>query len=50
MQDRIGDHLKAGKIPGVKVQIEQMASIDAAKAKEANIIARTEPKYNTQGK
>lgn len=46
IQDRINEHLEKGKIPGTKVQIEQMPSIDAAKEKESNIISRTEPKYN----
>lgn len=50
VQDRIGEHLEDGKIPGTKVQIEQMPSIDTAKEKEANIISRSEPKYNEQGK
>jgi excinuclease UvrABC nuclease subunit len=49
VQDRISEHLEDGKIPGAKVQIEQMTSIDAAKEKEENIISRTEPKYNEQG-
>ncbi len=50
--DRIKEHLPDGKdpVPGVKVKIEQMLSIDAAKEKEANIISRTRPKYNEQGK
>jgi CRISPR/Cas system-associated protein Cas5 (RAMP superfamily) len=46
VQERISEHLEDGKIPGAKVQIEQMPSIDAAKEKEENIISRTEPKYN----
>jgi excinuclease UvrABC nuclease subunit len=50
VQDRIGEHLQDGKTPGAKVQIEQMTSIKAAKAKEQNIIARNKPKYNDQGK
>ena len=50
VQDRIGEHLQEGKIPGAKVKIEQMSSIKAAKEKEKNIIARTKPKYNEQGK
>ncbi len=50
--DRIEEHLPGGKdhVPGVKVKIEQMPSIDAAKEKEARIISRVEPKYNEQGK
>ena len=50
VQDRVSEHLEDGKIPGAKVQIEQMPSIDAAKQKEENIISRTKPKYNEQGK
>ncbi len=50
VQDRINEHLERGKIPGAKVQIEQMPSIKIAKKSEANIISRTEPKYNKQGK
>ncbi len=50
VQDRISEHLEDRKIPGTKVQIEQMPSIEAAKEKEENIISRTEPKYNEQGK
>jgi excinuclease UvrABC nuclease subunit len=50
VQDRIREHLEEGKIPGAKVQIEQTSSIDEALKKEGAIIARTEPKYNVQGK
>jgi len=52
VQDRIKEHLADGKdsVPGVKVQIEQMPNIGAAKEKEARIISRVEPKYNEQGK
>ena len=49
-QERIQEHLDAGKIPGAKVQIEQVASINEALEKEQNIISRTKPKYNEQGK
>ncbi len=48
VQDRIKEHL--GKIPGATVQIDQMNSIAEAKEKESNIITRTKPKYNQQGK
>jgi excinuclease UvrABC nuclease subunit len=50
--DRIEEHLPNGKdpVPGAKVKIEQMPSIDAAREKEANIISRAEPKYNEKGK
>jgi len=47
---RIQEHLAAGKIPGAKVQIEQVASIAEAVKKEKAIISRTQPKYNEQGK
>ncbi len=50
IQERIQEHLDAGKIPGAKVQIQQMSSIAEAKKSEARIIARTQPKYNEQGK
>ena len=45
-QDRIQEHLDAGKIPGAKVQIEQKVSIQEAKQTEAKVIARSKPKYN----
>ena len=48
VQDRIGEHL--GEIPGAKVKIEQFDSIKDARSKEANVIKRSEPKYNKQGK
>lgn len=44
VNDRIKEHL--GDIPGTKVQIEQMSSINEAIKKEANIISRSQPKYN----
>lgn len=50
VQARILEHLEAGKIPGVKIQIEQMPSIQDALKKEQNVISRTKPKYNDQGK
>ncbi len=50
VQERLQEHLSGEKIPGPKVQIEQMGSIAEAKAKEANIIARSRPKYNKLGK
>jgi len=46
VQERIQEHLDAGKIPGAKVQIEQVSSIQDAEKKEQNIISRTKPKYN----
>lgn len=45
--ERIAEHL--GEIPGAKVKIEQHASIQDAKASEARIIKRQQPKYNDQG-
>lgn len=48
VQERIKEHLN--EIPGAKVQIEQMSSISEARNKEANIIKRSQPKYNKQGK
>ena len=48
-RERIQEHLDAGNIPGVKVQIEQVSSIAEAKKKEQNILSRTKPKYNKQG-
>lgn len=48
VQDRIREHI--GEIPGAKVQIEQMPTIRSARNKEANIISRSKPKYNKQGK
>lgn len=48
VQDRIKEHL--GEIPGAKVQIQQHGSIADARKAETNIIARSKPKYNKQGK
>jgi hypothetical protein len=52
VQERLQEHLPNGKdpIPGTKVQIEQLSSISDAQAKEKRVIARTQPKYNEQGK
>lgn len=50
VQERIQEHLATSKIPGVNVQIEQVKSIAEAQQKEKNIISRTKPKYNKQGK
>ena len=49
VQERISEHLDAGKVPGAKVEIEQMASIEEARKIEARAIARTKPKYNKKG-
>jgi len=46
--ERIKEHLDQGRIPGAKVQIEQLHSIKDAEKKEQNIISRTQPKYNKQ--
>lgn len=52
VQERLKEHLPGGKdyVPGVKVQIEQLGSIKDAEAKEARIIARTQPTHNKKGK
>ena len=50
VQERIQEHLDNGKIPGEKVQIEQVSSIKEARQKEQKIISKTQPKYNEQGK
>jgi len=50
VQERIKEHLDSGEIPGVKVQIHQMPSIQDAVNAEARVIARTKPKYHEQGK
>ncbi len=53
VQQRLKDHLPGGQdpIPGAaKIQIEQMPTIDEAHTKEKNIITRTKPKHNKQGK
>jgi len=52
VQQRLKEHLPGGKdpIPGTKVRIEQMPSIQEAKAKEVRIISRTKPPYNQTGK
>lgn len=52
VQERLAEHLSGGKdeVPGAKVQIEQMSTIQEAMKKEQNIIARSKPKYNEQGK
>ena len=47
--ERIQEHLADKRIPGAKVQIEQVSSISEARQKEKNIITRTDPKYNRQG-
>jgi len=51
VQERIAEHLSGEKdaVPGVKVRIEQLSSIDEAEAKETRVIARSQPKYNKEG-
>ena len=48
VQERLQEHL--GEIPGTTVRIEQFDSIKDARAKESNVIKRSQPKYNDQGK
>lgn len=52
VQERLQEHLPGGKdaIPGAKVQIEQMPSIDDARNKEARVITRSQPPHNKKGK
>ena len=52
VQERLIEHLPGGKdcVPGAKVQIEQMHSVQKAEAKEQRIISRSQPRYNEQGK
>ncbi len=52
VQERLTEHLPGGKdyVPGSKVQIEQMDSIQEARTKETRIIVRSKPKHNEQGK
>jgi hypothetical protein len=51
VQERLREHLPGGKnyVPGSKVQIEQMSSIDEAREKEQRIISKSKPQYNEQG-
>ncbi len=52
LRERLQEHMPGSKdyIPGSKVEIEQMDSISGARQKESNIISKTKPKYNKQGK
>jgi hypothetical protein len=52
VQERIGEHLAGAKdaIPGSKVQIEQMPTIQRAEQKEKGAIARSQQKYNNMHK
>src|SRR2546428_5701867 len=51
VQERLQEHLPGGKdaIPGAKVQIEQMPSINDAMNREAHVIARSKPPHNKPG-
>lgn len=52
VQGRIVEHLAGEKdfVPGSKVEIEQMSSVENARKKEKAVIVRSKPKYNKQGK
>ena len=52
VQQRIAEHLPGAKdyIPGAKVQIQQVSSIEQARKTESRIISRSRPKHNKQGK
>ncbi|MEW6586597.1 MAG: hypothetical protein AB1442_13450 [Nitrospirota bacterium] len=50
VQERIQEHLDTGEIPGTKVQIKQVSSIQEAAKQELRIISRTQPKYNEKDK
>ena len=45
VHERLEGHL--GEIPGATVKIEQFDRIGDARKKQANVIKRSEPKYNT---
>jgi len=52
VRERLQEHLPGARdpVPGAKVQVQQAHRIDAARRTEARAIARTQPKYNKQGK
>ena len=52
VQQRIQEHLPDRKdpIPGSKIQIEQMHSIQDAEKKEERILLRSNPRYNKTDK
>jgi hypothetical protein len=52
VQERLQEHLPGAKgaIPGSKVRIEQMPTIQQAERKEKTVIARSQPKYNKDHK
>ena len=48
VRERLNEHI--GEIPGSTIEIEQFGSISEARAKEKNVIKRSQPKYNKQDK
>jgi len=52
VRERLEEHLGAGEdhVPGARVRIEQFDSIDDARAREAALIDKLQPKHNEQGK
>lgn len=52
VQKRLEEHLPDGKdpIPGTKIQIEQMHTIQDAEKKEERILSRSNPRYNKTDK
>jgi hypothetical protein len=48
VRERLAGHL--GKIPGVKVRIEQFANLEEAMKKEVNVIRRAKARYGREGK
>jgi excinuclease UvrABC nuclease subunit len=48
VQDRVEEHL--ADIPGATVEIEQFNRVADARQKEANVIKKSQPKYNKQGR
>ena len=50
VRERLSEHLHDGRIPGAKVQVQQMPSIAEAQDKEVRVISRTQPKFNDRGK
>ena len=52
VQERLLEHLPGSKdaVPGTRVRIEQMSTIQAAERKEKAIIQRSQPKYNEKHK
>ena len=51
VRERLAEHLPGGKdyVPGSKVQIQQVDSIQEAREREARILVRSKPKYNKRG-